>query len=205
MIDESFHLTPLDVRRYEFGVAFRGYDKERVDQFREQVADELERLTRLSQDLDGKTRSFHEQLRAYRERDKALNEALITAQELRAEIREQAEREAQVIIREARLEGERLLDEASAQVRRAEADLEQLERLKRTYLVQLRALAERQLAEIEATLTVGAPTERPRSVTPGQSPVAAPPVSAPAQDARAAEPVPRSSGSWMDGGEAEGE
>ena len=40
MIDESFHLTPLDVRRYEFGSALRGYDKARVDQFRTQVADE---------------------------------------------------------------------------------------------------------------------------------------------------------------------
>ena len=26
MIDETFHLTPLDVRRYEFGKALRGYD-----------------------------------------------------------------------------------------------------------------------------------------------------------------------------------
>ena len=43
MIDETFHLTPLDVRRYEFGRAMRGYDPARVDQFREQVAEEMER------------------------------------------------------------------------------------------------------------------------------------------------------------------
>jgi len=42
MIDETFHLTPLDVRRYEFGRALRGYDPERVDQFREQAAQELD-------------------------------------------------------------------------------------------------------------------------------------------------------------------
>ena len=75
----------------------RGYDPERVEQFREQVAEELERLTRLNQDLDAKARGFHEQLRAFRERDKAINEALVSAQQLRAEIREQAEREAQLI------------------------------------------------------------------------------------------------------------
>ena len=51
MMDETFHLTPLDVRRYEFGKALRGYDPERVDQFREQVAEELERLTRLNQPI----------------------------------------------------------------------------------------------------------------------------------------------------------
>ena len=47
MIDETFHLTPLDVRRYEFGKALRGYDPERVNQFRDQVAEELERLSRV--------------------------------------------------------------------------------------------------------------------------------------------------------------
>ena len=45
-MDNAFHLTPLDVRRYDFGSALRGYDKARVDQFREQVAVELERLAR---------------------------------------------------------------------------------------------------------------------------------------------------------------
>ena len=53
MMDETFHLTPLDVRRYEFGTALRGYDRERVDQFREQVATELERLGRINADGNG--------------------------------------------------------------------------------------------------------------------------------------------------------
>ena len=105
MIDEAFHLTPLDVRRYDFGRALRGYNPARVDQFRDQVAEEMDRLTRINQDLDSKARSFHEQLRAFRERDKALNDALIAAQQLRDDVRGQAEREAQLIIREAQGEG----------------------------------------------------------------------------------------------------
>ena len=91
--DDAFHLTPLDVRRMGFPVAMRGYDRTRVDDFREQVAAELERLARQGQEFESKARSFHEQLRAFRDRDRALNEALVSAQQLRAEIREQAERE----------------------------------------------------------------------------------------------------------------
>ena len=121
MDDEAFHLTPVDARRFDFGSALRGYDKTRVDQFREQVADELERLSRVNQELEAKAKGFHEQLRAFRERDKALNDALISAQQLRAETREQADREAQLILREARAEGERLLDDARAEVRRLQA------------------------------------------------------------------------------------
>jgi DivIVA domain-containing protein len=150
MIDETFHLTPLDVRRYEFGKALRGFDPERVNQFREQVAEELERLSRINQDLDAKARGFHEQLRAFRERDKAINEALVSAQQLRGEIREQAEKEAALILREARADAERIVEDARGEIRRIEDQLGALDRARRAYLAQMRVLAERQLSEITA-------------------------------------------------------
>jgi DivIVA domain-containing protein len=161
MNDESFHLTPLDVRRTEFARSLRGYDASRVDEFREQVADELERLTRANQELEQKARSFHDQLKSFRERDKALNDALVHAQQLRAEIREQAERESQLILREAQAQAERLLSEAQADIRRAHDEVEALERMRRNYLAQLRVFVERQLSEIAAA-EAASPFGRPR-------------------------------------------
>jgi DivIVA domain-containing protein len=160
MTDEAFHLTPVDVRRYDFGSALRGYDKTRVDQFRDQVADELERLGRVAQELEAKAKGFHEQLRAFRERDKALNDALISAQQLRAETRDQADREAQLILREARSEGERALEEMRAEVRRVQTDLDALERTRRTYLAHMRSMAERHLAELQSAETASAKPAR---------------------------------------------
>jgi cell division septum initiation protein DivIVA len=113
----------------------------------------MDRLGRINADLDTKARSFHEQLRAFRERDKALNEALVSAQQLRAEVRDQAEREAQLIIKEAQAEGERLVEAARAEVRRMESELDSLDRSRRTYLSQMRALLARQLSEVEASET----------------------------------------------------
>lgn len=160
-MDEAFHLTPLDVRRYDFGRALRGYSPERVDQFRDQVAEELERLTRINQDLDAKARSFHEQLRHFREKDKAMNDALVSAQQLRGELREQAEKEAQLIIREAQAEGDRLLEAAKGDVRRMQEELDSLDRSRRTYLAQMRTLIARQLSEVEASdSTPAAPSSR---------------------------------------------
>ena len=150
MTDESFHLTPLDIRRYDFGSALRGYDRARVDQFREQAANEVERLVKQCQVLEGKAQGFHEQLRAFRERDKAINEALISAQQLRAEVREQAEREAQLILREARAEAERIVSGATNEIRKIQGELDGLARQRRSYLAQLRTMVERQLTEIEA-------------------------------------------------------
>ena len=125
----------------------RGYDPERVDQFREQVADELERLTRTNQELEQKARSLHDQLKSFRERDKALNEALVSAQHLRSEMRDQAERESQLVVREAQAQAESILSSAQNDIRRLEDELAALDRFRRNYLTQLRVFVERQLAE----------------------------------------------------------
>lgn len=149
--EESFHLTPLDVRRYDFGRALRGYDPKRVDTFRDQVAEEMDRLTRLNVDLESRARTFHEQLRAFRERDKALNDALVSAQQLRGELKEQAEREAQLTIREAQAEAEKIVESARGDVRRMQAELDALDRSRRSYLAQMRTILSRQLSELEAS------------------------------------------------------
>ncbi|HKO17236.1 MAG TPA: DivIVA domain-containing protein [Gemmatimonadaceae bacterium] len=150
MSDEIFHLTPVDVRRMEFPKSMRGYDRDRVDYFREAVADELERLTRANQELESKLRSFQEQLRDFRDRDKALNDALVSAQQLRAEVREQSEREAQLILREARAEGDRALEDARFEMLQLQGQIAALARVRRGYLAQFRVMLERQLAEIAA-------------------------------------------------------
>lgn len=148
--DDAFHLTAVDVRRYEFQTVMRGYDRARVDQFKVQVADEMERLMRVNQDLDEKARNFHEQLRAFRERDRALNEALVSAQQLRGDMKEQASREAELIIQEAQAQAARLVEAAQHEIAGLKLELEQLERARRAYLAQMKALAERHMAEAVA-------------------------------------------------------
>ena len=148
--EDAFHLTPVDVRRYDFGTAMRGYDRARVDQFRDQIAEELERLTRAVNDLDGKSRSMAEQLKVFRERDKALNEALVSAQQIREEVKVQAQREADLIIREAQVKAVEMHDDARAQMASLQGDIDALDRARRAYLAQLRTLAERHLAEVDS-------------------------------------------------------
>ncbi len=118
MSDEQFRLTPLDVRRWEFGSALRGYDRARVDEFKVRVADELEELTRRVNDLDTKARGFHEQIRSFRERDRAINDALVSAQQLRTDIRAQAEKEGSLALQEARGEADKVLGEARLEAER---------------------------------------------------------------------------------------
>ena len=91
MSDEIFQLTPQDVRTHDFARAVRGYDRAQVDEFKQRLAEEIDRLTRARIQAEERLKSAQDQLRAYRERERALNEALVGAQQLRADTHAQAE------------------------------------------------------------------------------------------------------------------
>ena len=150
MNDEAFNLTPHDIRKQEFRKTLRGYDTLGVDDFRVRVADALERAIRERQILEERVNALTEQLRVFREREKAMNEALVAAQQLRQETRAAAEREGQVILREAEAEAKRLLDEAKNAESAVKTRMAETERQFQQYMGGFRALLERQLAELRA-------------------------------------------------------
>ena len=150
MNDDAFNLTPLDVRKQEFRKSLRGYDTLSVEDFQMRVADALERAMRERQVLEERVSALTEQLRVFREREKAMNEALVAAQQLRQDSRAAAEREGQVIVREAEAEAKRLLDEARSAQNAVQVQMTETERQFQQYMGGFRALLERQLAELRA-------------------------------------------------------
>jgi DivIVA domain-containing protein len=150
MNDEVFNLTPLDVRKQEFHKRLRGYDTNSVEDFQIRVADVLERGIRDRQVLEERLSALTEQLRVFREREKAMNDALVAAQQLRQETRDSAEREGQVIVREAQAEAKRILDEAKTAQGAVAARMAETERQFQQYVGGFRALLERQIAELRA-------------------------------------------------------
>jgi DivIVA domain-containing protein len=148
--EDSFHLTPLDIRRQEFRRSLRGYEPVGVEDFRARVAEELERVIREKAVLDERLSALTEQLRVFREREKAMNEALVAAQQLREETRTAAEREAQVIVREAQTEATRIVDTARGDEMAIQARASEAERQFMAYVGGFRALLDRQLAELRA-------------------------------------------------------
>ena len=150
MSEDAFTLTPLDIRKQEFRKTLRGYDTLGVEDFRLRVADALERAIRDRQVLEERLAALTEQLRIFREREQAMNEALVAAQQLRQETRVASEREGQVIVREAQAEAKRLLDEAKNAESTVQQRLAETERQFQQYVGGFRALLERQLAELRA-------------------------------------------------------
>jgi len=149
MTDDVFNLTPHDVRAQEFARGFRGYDAAQVDEFRNRVAEALDRLLRERSQYEERLRGLQEQLRSFRERERAMNDALVAAQQLRADTKQQAEREAEAVIREAKAEAMRVVARAEDQERMVRDRFEAAQRQFASYLSNFRALLERQLGEVE--------------------------------------------------------
>jgi cell division initiation protein len=122
-------LTPLDVRKKkeDFKRAVRGYDTEQVESFLDLAADRLEQLVGEERRLADRVTSLEDQLARYQEREQALNEALLAAQELREEARSQAERDASLRLREAETHAEAILLDADQAIRHAQRRLEDLQ------------------------------------------------------------------------------
>jgi DivIVA domain-containing protein len=144
-------LTPLDVKKKkgDFRRAMRGYDPSSVDDFLEQVAARMEALVRENLETATRLASMTEAISGYRERERAMNEALVSAQQLREEVREQAAREADLVLREARAEAERIVGEARRQATSAAEALRRIEGQRVRFLRLFRTLVERQIQEIE--------------------------------------------------------
>jgi DivIVA domain-containing protein len=143
-------LTPLDVRKKkeDFRRSVRGYDAAQVDGFLDLVADRLEDLVNRELRLREQSDLLKEQLAAFQEREKALNEALVTAQELREEARAQAEKSADLRVREAERQAREILRDAEGAVQGARRGLEELKVRRAGFLRSLRGTIEHFLAEI---------------------------------------------------------
>ncbi len=150
MNDDVFRLTPLDVRKQEFKKQMRGFDPLEVEDFRTRVADAMERLVRERNAFEERATELAERLEAFKDREKAMNEALVAAQQLRAETKEQAEREAQMIVRAAEAVAESRLERAQRDIEKLHESAEGLSRQHHAYLHILRNIVDRQKAELDA-------------------------------------------------------
>ncbi len=150
MTDDSFNLTPLDIRTQHFRRKVRGYDPAAVEDFRERIAAEVERLLREKAVSEEQVRNSREQLKTFREREKAMSEALVVAEQLRHEAGQRANSQAEVIIQQARAEGDTMLNDARLAEKAVRRDIEATRRQLNAYLAAFRALLERNMAEVEA-------------------------------------------------------
>lgn len=112
VLGEPVALAPSDLYDTGFKKALFGFKSGDVKSFMASVADDMERLIEQNRRLKFQIEQMQEQLGEYRRTEESLKNALVSSEKLRTEILNEAKKEAELLIDEARLEAKQLYQSA---------------------------------------------------------------------------------------------
>jgi len=135
-------LSPLDILGKKFKVTFRGYPINEVHEYMAEIAGALEGLMRERGELRQQVHRLESELASFREREKALHEALVAAQRTAESTIESARDEGQRIIEDGHGLAERLVEEANDRARKIDDVILQLRERRRETRSELIRLVE---------------------------------------------------------------
>jgi cell division initiation protein len=136
-------LSPSDVQRQAFGTKFRGFDPDEVRAFLAAVAEEMVQLQRDKDHVEQQLRHLEQIVGEHREREAILKNTLLTAQKAAEDIRESARREAETVVKQAEIQGDRLLELAQARAHEVERGILELRAHRTGIRTDIRALLQR--------------------------------------------------------------
>jgi cell division initiation protein len=109
-------LTPLDIARRDFGLAFRGYHRGEVDEFLANVQEEFERIYKENNSLKEEVITSSQQVEQYRAMEDLLKNSILLAQKTAEDVRANAQKEAELVLGQARLDKQKNMEEASREL-----------------------------------------------------------------------------------------
>jgi len=143
-------ITPLDVRKQEFKKVVRGLDPEEVYAFLATVADEYETVLTDNRQLRDRVLELDEKVVEYRNMEKTLRDTLMTAERVMAEARENARKEAELILRDAKVQAQQNSQDTAVQAEALRTQLRDLRSQRDAFLARLKGLAEAQIGMVDS-------------------------------------------------------
>lgn len=185
-------IGPVDIRNHSFVKrGMRGLDEAEVRAYLELVADQLQEAILEAEELRSKIDQLERSVVDYRGLEQNLRDSLLSAGRLSDDRLAQAEKEAQILIKEAEIQAEKILLRSREEAGRLQAAIDDLRRQRITYLERFRALLRSQIKILEASVVTFDPEPSEEETAPAR-PAAAParPGVSPPPQAYAAEPPP---------------
>lgn len=143
-------LTPLDIHNKEFSRSFRGYDEDEVNEFLDQIIKDYEAILREKKRLEEENAELREKLEHYANLEETLHKSIVVAQEAAEELKGNARKESQLIIREAEKNADRIINEALMKSRSVASEIDELKKRLTVYRTRFRTLLEAQLEMLES-------------------------------------------------------
>ncbi len=130
-------MTPVEIRHVQLGRSFRGYRHEQVNRLLTDVADSFEDVWRERADLADRVEQLELDLVRHKELEGLLRTTLISAESAAQQLREQARKDAELIVGEAHAEARAIARRASAEKERLDTELRRIKSLLRSALASL--------------------------------------------------------------------
>jgi len=142
-------LTPLDIRKQEFRKGMRGLDADEVYAFLATVADEYEAALNDNKALRERLLELDDKVQEYRNMEKTLRDTLLTAERVTVDAKDNARREAELIIKQAELDADKGVRDIKASATRLRQEIKTLKSQRESYLARMKMLVESHLKFIE--------------------------------------------------------
>jgi len=133
-------ITPIDIQQVSFDVRFRGYNRKEVDNFLDLLAHDYEMLIKESQEIKEKTASLEIQVMELKKKEATLNSTLIAVQKVVDEMKQNAQKEVDLLIKEAELKAEEITQGAQVERLRLQSEIKDLQRQKVLFLENIRSV-----------------------------------------------------------------
>ena len=131
-------ISALDIRQQQFTTRLRGFDRQEVEAFLEDVAEDYESVVKENTLLKEQLAALEERSRNITEHERTLQDTLVTTHRFTEEMKQGAKREAEMIVRDAELRGEKVTEDMRAEEARLRQDIGGLKRLRRQFIEEVR-------------------------------------------------------------------
>jgi cell division initiation protein len=129
-----------EIEGKKFRTRLMGLDPGEVEAFLQDMAEEIGRLKAENENLKRELQTQELEIREHKEREKTIRNVLITAQKNAEQTRTNAEREAKLIISEAEVKAESLLQEANNRLVRMGQEISEMRRNRIQFGAKMRSL-----------------------------------------------------------------
>ncbi|MCL2110719.1 MAG: DivIVA domain-containing protein [Clostridiales bacterium] len=143
-------ITPAAIHRKDFTRGVRGYREEEVDQFLDLIATDLDTLMRENAALKEKTRELAQENERHRGSDTAILSTLEAAKTLMTDISASAEKRAEIVLKNAELDAERIKREAREAVEHMTEEAVALSRRWELFSARFRNLLETEMDRFDS-------------------------------------------------------
>ncbi len=142
-------ITPLDIRKQPFKKSMLGFDRDQVNSFLEMVASEYESLINANNELSSELKRQKERVQEYEKIENTINDTLVTAQKSTDEVKKNARKEADLIVKDAQIRANKYESKSRDAVLKMEGEIASLRAQRDSFLARFRSVLKDQLALLD--------------------------------------------------------